>query len=76
MVPLAAGAYGGLDGPFVIATPPTGEDVVYLEGQRHGQMIDRAEDVRQFEVWESIRGEALSHQQSLDLISEVAETWT
>jgi hypothetical protein len=27
------------------------------------------------EVWESIRGEALPHQQSLELIAEVAETW-
>ena len=55
----------------------TGEDVVYLDGQRHGQVIDRAEYVRQMvEVWESIRGEALSQQQSLDLIAEVAETWS
>ncbi|MFC4022086.1 Scr1 family TA system antitoxin-like transcriptional regulator [Micromonospora sp. GCM10011542] len=77
VVPLSARAYAGLDGPFVIATAPTGDDVVYLEGQRHGQVIDRADYVRQMvEVWESIRGEALSQQQSLDLIAEVAETWT
>ncbi|GAA2221678.1 Scr1 family TA system antitoxin-like transcriptional regulator [Micromonospora olivasterospora] len=77
VVPLSAGAYPGLAGPFVIATSPQGEDVVYLEGQRHGQVIDRAEFVQQMvEVWESIRGEAVSHQQSLDLIAEVAETWT
>ncbi|SCE97109.1 Helix-turn-helix domain-containing protein [Micromonospora chokoriensis] len=76
VVPLSAGAYAGLDGPFVIATAATGEDVVYLDGQRHGQVIDRSEYVRQMvEVWESIRGEALSQQQSLDLIAEVAETW-
>ena len=77
VVPLSAGAYPGLDGPFVIATSPAGEDVVYLEGQRHGQVIDRTEYVQQMvEVWESIRGEALSQQQSLELIAEVAETWT
>jgi hypothetical protein len=64
-------------GHFVIATSPTGEDVVYLEGQLHGQVIDRAEYLRQMvEVWESIRGEALSQQQSLELMAEVAETWT
>ncbi|MFU8850132.1 helix-turn-helix domain-containing protein [Micromonospora sp. SL1-18] len=75
VVPLLAGAYPGLDGPFVIATSPAGEDVVYLEGQRHGQVIDRTEYVQQMvEVWESIRGEALSQQQSLELIAEVAET--
>ncbi|GIJ36169.1 helix-turn-helix domain-containing protein [Micromonospora sediminimaris] len=77
VVPLSAGAYPGLDGPFVIATYPQGEDVVYLEGQRHAQVIDRSEYVQQMvEIWESIRGEALSQQQSLDLIAEVAETWT
>ncbi|MER7460761.1 helix-turn-helix transcriptional regulator [Micromonospora sp. NPDC126480] len=77
VVPLSAGAYAGLDGPFVIATTPSGEDVVYLDGQRHGQVIDRGDYVRQMvEVWESVRGEALSQQQSLDLMAEVAETWT
>jgi transcriptional regulator with XRE-family HTH domain len=77
VVPLSAAAYPGLDGPFVIATSQIGEDIVYLEGQRHGQVIDRAEYVRQLvEVWESIRGEALSQQQSLEVIAEVAETWT
>ncbi|MCZ7418426.1 helix-turn-helix transcriptional regulator [Verrucosispora sp. WMMA2121] len=77
VVPLSVGAYPGINGPFVIATPPHGEDVVYQEGQLHGQVVDRAEHVRQMvEVWESIRGEALSQQQSLDLIAEVAETWT
>jgi transcriptional regulator with XRE-family HTH domain len=77
VVPLSVGAYAGLNGAFVIATPPTGEDVVYVEGQLHGQTFDRAEDVKQaVQVWESIRGEALPHQQSLELILEVAETWT
>ncbi|MFG1838114.1 Scr1 family TA system antitoxin-like transcriptional regulator [Micromonospora sp. NPDC049175] len=76
-MPLSAGAYAGLDGPFVIATTATGEDVVYLDGQRHGQVTDRAEYVRQMvEVGKSIRGEALSQQQSLDLIADVAETWS
>ncbi|MFI7081950.1 Scr1 family TA system antitoxin-like transcriptional regulator [Micromonospora sp. NPDC049903] len=76
VVPLSAGAYPGINGPFVIASPPHGEDVVYQEGQLHGQVVDRADYLRQMvEVWESIRGEALSQQQSLDLIAEVAETW-
>ncbi|MFF5220786.1 Scr1 family TA system antitoxin-like transcriptional regulator [Micromonospora sp. NPDC000212] len=76
VVPLSAGAYPGLDGPFVIATSPAGEEVVYLEGQRHGQVIDRTEYLREIvEIWESIRGETLSQQQSLDLMMEVAETW-
>ncbi|MEV4769091.1 helix-turn-helix domain-containing protein [Micromonospora humida] len=76
VVPFSAGAYPGINGPFVIATSPHGEDVVYQEGQLHGQVVDRSDYLRQMvEVWESIRGEALSQQQSLELIAEVAETW-
>ncbi|MEU1754267.1 helix-turn-helix transcriptional regulator [Micromonospora matsumotoense] len=76
VVPITAGAYPGINGPFVIATSPQGEDVVYQEGQLHGQVIDRSDFLRQMvEVWESIRGEALSQQQSLELMAEMAETW-
>lgn len=76
VVPFSAGAYPGINGPFVIATSPHGEDVVYQEGQLHGQVVDRSDYLRQMvEVWESIRGEALSQQQSLELIADVAETW-
>ncbi|MEV0153891.1 helix-turn-helix transcriptional regulator [Micromonospora sp. NPDC050686] len=76
VVPMSAGAYPGLAGHFVLATSSTGEDVVYLEGQRHGQAVDRTDFLQEMvEVWESIRGEALSQRQSLDLMAEVAETW-
>jgi hypothetical protein len=77
VVPMTAGAYVGLGGPFVLASSPHAEDLVYLSGQRHGQVIDRADYVRQMvEVWESIRGEALSQHQSLELMVEVAEAWS
>ncbi|GAB3161484.1 helix-turn-helix transcriptional regulator [Micromonospora sonneratiae] len=77
VVPLSVEAYAGLNGPFVIATPPTGEDIVYEEGQLNCQIFDRPDDVKvAVQLWESIRGDALSHQQSLELIKEVAETWT
>ena len=38
-------------------------------------MIDRTEYLRMVEVWEPNRGPALSQQQSLQLMAEVAETW-
>ncbi|AVT33317.1 XRE family transcriptional regulator [Plantactinospora sp. BC1] len=77
VVPSRVGAYAGLDGPFIIATPPVGEPVAYFEGHFHGQMVDRADYVNHMlDVWDSIRGEALPHQQSIELIAEVAETWT
>jgi hypothetical protein len=77
VVPASVGAHAGVDGPFVIATSPAGENIVYLECQRPGQVLDRAEDVNwMVEVWESIRGQALPQQQSTELILEIAETWT
>ncbi|MFC6020512.1 Scr1 family TA system antitoxin-like transcriptional regulator [Plantactinospora solaniradicis] len=77
VVPASAGAYAGLDGTFVIATPPVGEQVVYFEGHIHGQMVDRPDQVQHMlDVWDSVRGEALPHQQSIELIAEVAQTWS
>ncbi|MDG4785178.1 helix-turn-helix transcriptional regulator [Micromonospora sp. WMMD1102] len=76
VVPASAGSYAGLDGSFVLATSPAGETLVYFDGHRHGQMDDRAEYVNyMIDVWETVRSVALPHQQSLDLIAEVAETW-
>ncbi|MEO3816326.1 helix-turn-helix transcriptional regulator [Plantactinospora sp. B24E8] len=77
VVPISVGAYPGLDGPFVLATPPNGEPMVYFEGHWHGHVDDRAEFVNHMiDIWETIRSVALSHQQSLDLIAEVAESWS
>ncbi|MEV1285918.1 helix-turn-helix transcriptional regulator [Micromonospora sp. NPDC049679] len=76
IVPRAVGAYVGLNGPFVIATPPDGDDVAYLDDQLQGQLIDRVEDVATIQrAWESVRGEALPHQQSMELIREAAGRW-
>src|SRR5690606_28138206 len=77
VVPFSAGAYAGLHSPFVIATRPSGGDLVYEEGQLHGQIYDRDEDVKAaVQKWESIRGEALTQQQSIELIRQVARTWS
>lgn len=39
-------------------------------------MVDRPEQVHHMlDLWDSVRGEALPHQQSIELIAEVAETW-
>ncbi|WP_307804144.1 helix-turn-helix domain-containing protein [Micromonospora echinofusca] len=77
VVPYSAGAYAGLDGPFVMATLPSGDDLLFVEGPFHGRTYDGAEDVQSaIQVWESVRGVALPQQQSLDLIAEVARTWT
>jgi Domain of unknown function (DUF5753) len=77
VVPASVGAYLGVAGAFVLATLPTGEDVAYLDDQLKGQVIDNTEDVLAIRAaWEAIHGEALPPQRSIELIVEVAETWT
>ncbi|WP_431934750.1 helix-turn-helix domain-containing protein [Micromonospora sp. RP3T] len=76
VVPASVGAYPGVAGAFVLATLPTGEDVVYLDDQLKGQVIDNTDDVLAVRSsWESIEGEALPPRQSMELLAEVAETW-
>lgn len=77
VVPLTVGAYAGLNGPFVIGTGADHRMAVYLDSQLEGEMVGTPNDVAAIlEVWENVRGEALSHWQSVDLLREVAESWT
>ncbi|MGW0501575.1 DUF5753 domain-containing protein [Micromonospora sp. NPDC003241] len=77
VVPLSAGAYAGLSGPFVIASSVDNRTAGYLDNQLHGQVVSEpGELVALTAAWENVRGEALSHRQSIELIREVAETWS
>jgi hypothetical protein len=77
VVPKGVGAYPGLNGAFVIATPPEGDDVAYLDNQLQGTIVERTVDVHSLrQTWESIRAEAMPHGATLKLISEAAESWT
>ncbi|RKR91519.1 transcriptional regulator with XRE-family HTH domain [Micromonospora pisi] len=77
VVPSTAGAYAGLNGPFVLAAGPGGRLTGYLDTQLDGQVVDSADKMEALQAaWESVRGEALPHRQSIDLMTEVAETWT
>lgn len=77
VVPSSVGAYAGLNGPFVIATCPDHRLAGYLDNQLQGQVISDTEDIAaMMAAWENVRGEALSQWQSVDLIREVAETWS
>jgi transcriptional regulator with XRE-family HTH domain len=77
LVPRGTGGYTGLSGAFVIATPPEGDDVAYLDNQLKGTIVERAADILLLRrAWESVRAEALPHGQTLKSISEAAETWT
>lgn len=76
VVPTPVGAYGGLTGPFIVATLPGDENVAFLDNYLRGQLVQDAADVMWIaKVWESIRSEALPHHQSTKLISEAAERW-
>ncbi|MEQ4305482.1 helix-turn-helix transcriptional regulator [Plantactinospora sp. B6F1] len=76
VVPTSVGAYAGLNGPFVLVTHPGGDDVGYLDDQLDGRFVERVEDVKTVQqLWDSVRAEALSHQQSIEMIREVAESW-
>ncbi|MCX4474686.1 helix-turn-helix domain-containing protein [Micromonospora sp. NBC_01655] len=77
LVPRGIGAYPGLNGAFVLATPPDSDDVGYLDNQLQGTIVERTVDVHSLrQVWESVRAEALPHGATLTAISEAAEAWT
>lgn len=76
VVPHAAGAHAGMDGPFVIldmadAEPP---GVVYLEGLGGGLFLEDTADVSRFrEVFDRLRAVALSPADSLAMVTTIAE---
>ncbi|RKN48516.1 helix-turn-helix domain-containing protein [Micromonospora endolithica] len=77
VVPRGVGAYPGVNGAFVVATPPEGDDIVYLDNQLQGTIVERTVDVNSLrQTWESVRAEALPHGATLRMISEAAEQWT
>ncbi|MBQ1076477.1 helix-turn-helix transcriptional regulator [Micromonospora sp. C31] len=77
VVPSSVGAYAGLNGPFVIASSHDHRIAGYLDNQLQGQLVsDPADIAAMMAAWENVRGEALAHWQSVDLITEVAETWS
>jgi transcriptional regulator with XRE-family HTH domain len=75
VVPMIATTYVGLAGPFVIASVD-GNDVVYLDTQMRGYVIDSHDMVSLARHrWDQIRAEALPRKASRELILEVAKTW-
>ncbi|WBB78369.1 helix-turn-helix transcriptional regulator [Micromonospora sp. WMMD882] len=77
VVPADVGVHAGLSGPLSLAHLADGSWVGHLENQLGGDVVCRTADLDTlFERWESIRNEALSRRQSLELIKEVVNQWT
>jgi hypothetical protein len=76
VVPRAAGAHVGRDGPFQIMTVD-GADVVYTETLGPGRLVEDPVEVRSYGVWfDQIGDLALSRTESLKLIQATMEAFT
>nr|MDT0659225.1 helix-turn-helix transcriptional regulator [Micromonospora sp. DSM 115978] len=77
VIPSAVPWHTGLAGPFVLARLGDGTELAYVDGQLRGEIYADPADIATLgRRWDSICGEALSRQASLDLIEEVAWTWS
>jgi transcriptional regulator with XRE-family HTH domain len=73
----AQGAHEGFRGPFIIADLPDHPPVAYQDAAVQGQVVDSADDVASLMVlWDTIKSVALPVAASVELIEEVAKSWT
>jgi len=77
VVPVDAGMYLGLAGQFIIAELPDGARVSYADNQLDAKIADDPANIAKLaKTWEIVRNEALPRRQSIELIKEVAKSWT
>jgi transcriptional regulator with XRE-family HTH domain len=78
VIPASVGAHEGLrGGAFVIADSDEAPSLAYQDTAARGQVIEDAEGIAGLTVlWDTLRAEALPRAASLQLIEEVAKTWT
>jgi hypothetical protein len=77
VIPGGVGAHEGLNGSFVIAGFANAPSIVYLETAWTGLVIERPEDVAAIALtYDTLKTEALPRATSLELLREVAKTWT
>jgi hypothetical protein len=68
--------HAGLSGQFWIATLNGGDSMGYVDTAVRGIVLDRPEDIFSLvESFESLRSDALSRRQSLEVIQRAAEQW-
>ncbi|MEU2613885.1 DUF5753 domain-containing protein [Micromonospora sp. NPDC007271] len=77
IIPATVALHVGLVGPFSLARGSDGGWVGHLETQLGGDVVDKDEDLAILLArWESVRSEALSRQQSIELMKDVMTSWS
>ncbi len=77
VVPLSAGEYPGLGGPFILTAMPDDIELGVVGGQGRGEELDQPVNLRRLhQVWEVSLGAALPPQESIELLREIAESWS
>jgi hypothetical protein len=77
VIPLEIGAHEGLRGPFVIADFEDGLSLAWQDAAVFGQLVDVPSGISSLmAMWDTLKSEALSRPASLELMEEVAKTWT
>ena len=79
VVPFAAGAHPGMEGPFLVLgfPEPADPDVVYVDSTSGGFYLELPPDVRRYSLmFDHLRAAALKPDDSLDVISEAAERYS
>ncbi|WBB46689.1 helix-turn-helix transcriptional regulator [Verrucosispora sp. WMMA2044] len=76
LVPTGVGMHIGLTGPFTLARGADGGWVANLETQLGGVLADKDDDLTALlSRWETVRNEALSGRQSIELMKDVVKPW-
>ncbi|MER8042144.1 helix-turn-helix transcriptional regulator [Streptomyces sp. NPDC094032] len=71
ILPFSCREHPGLEGAFTLLTPKGRREVAYIESYSHARLITDPEEVRQYtERYGIIRAQALTPQESLDLIEK------
>jgi transcriptional regulator with XRE-family HTH domain len=77
VIPVDHGLYSGLQGGFVIADLPSGARAGYIDNQLDAQIVESQVDIARLSVrWDGLTSEAFPTRQTLDVVREVAKTWT
>jgi hypothetical protein len=76
VLPFAAGAHPGMEGPFVLLSFPEPEDpdIVYLEQATSGLVPEEAEEVHRYTLmFATLLGKALPAEESVTFMAKIAQ---